>query len=320
MTGIAAGPGSKAGIDEAGRGPFVVAVAVPCWNEAATIGEVVLAFRAALPAAAVHVYDNGSTDGSADIARAAGATVHKVPRRGKGNVVRAILDDLTADAVVIVDGDATYPAEAVHSLLEPIARGDADMVVGERVGSASLDALRRSHRIGNRVIVGIINLMFGTHYSDVLSGYRALGRRFVGSVPVLTPGFEIETELTVRALEEGMTVVEIPIEYRPRPAGSLSKLHAVSDGYRILLTAVVLLRDHYPLRVFGAAGLLLLLAALVGLALRSPAQAGTDLWTSVVLVCAPLGLFSIALGLLLNAITTRSREFAQIARRGRGRG
>jgi len=223
---------------ETGEG---VAVAIACWNEAATIAQVVAAFQKALPRASVNVFDNDSDDGSADLARGAGATVHRVRKRGKGQVVRAILDTLEADAVVIVDGDMTYPAENVVDLLAPLRRGDANMVVGERVTDADPEALRSLHRFGNRVIVAIINLMFRTRYRDVLSGYRAFDRRFVESVPVLTSGFEIEAELTVRALDEGMVVLEVPIPYRSRPAGSASKLRSFHDGYRILVTAAVLL-------------------------------------------------------------------------------
>lgn len=290
---------------EAGDRGFEVAVAIPCWNEAPTIGSVVADFRAALPAGRVHVFDNNSTDGSADIARRAGATLHRVRRQGKGNVLRAILDEVHADAVVIVDGDGTYPSEAVHALLAPVINGDADMVVGARVADASREALRPLNRFGNRAIVAMVNLMFGTRYTDILSGYRVLGRRFLESVPVLTTGFEIETELTVRALEEGMLVQEVPIDYRPRPDGSESKLRPFHDGYRIVLTAVVMLRDHYPLRVFGGLGVLLLLSGFV---------------LGNVSLFATLGLLAIGIGLTLNTVTTRSREWAQIARRTRRRG
>lgn len=301
---------------------FEVIVAIPCLNEAATIGGVVREFCKALPAGHVHVFDNDSDDASAEIARQAGAVVHRVRRRGKGHVVRAILDAIEADAVVIVDGDGTYPADAIHELLGPIVRGDADMVVGTRVDGASPEALRRLHRIGNRVIVAMVNVMFGTRYRDVLSGYRALGRRFVETMPVLTTGFEIETELTVRALEEGMIVLEVPIRYRPRPDGSESKLRPFHDGYRIALTAAVLLRDHYPLRLFGGLGIVSLLIGLSALVLRilvhlDAVDGPTDLFTDIALLFVPLGLFGIGLGLTLNAVTTRFRETAQIARRSR---
>lgn len=304
---------------------FEVAVAIPCWNEAPTIGAVVAEFRDALPSGSVHVFDNNSTDGSADIARRAGATLHRVRRQGKGNVFRTILDEVTADAVVIVDGDGTYPPEAVHALLAPVINGEADMVVGARVDGASPEALRPLNRIGNRAIVAMVNAMFGTRYTDILSGYRVLGRRFIESVPVLTTGFEIETELTVRALEEGMLVQELPIDYRPRPNGSESKLRPFHDGYRIVLTAVVLLRDHYPLRVFGGIGALFLLVGITALVLRLLAEAGVvamdaQLLADLATLFTPLGLLAIGIGLTLNTVTTRSREWAQIARRTRRRG
>jgi glycosyltransferase involved in cell wall biosynthesis len=296
-----------------------VAVAIPCWNEAATIAQVVADFRRALPDARVQVFDNDSDDGSAEAARGAGATVHRVRKRGKGHVVRAILDSVDADAVVIVDGDMTYPADRVNELLAPLWRGDANMVVGERVTDADPESLRVLHRFGNRVIVWVINVMFRTSYRDVLSGYRALDRRFIESVPVLTSGFEIEAELTVRALDEGMVVLEVPVPYRARPAGSASKLRSFHDGYRILLTAAVLLRDHYPLRVFGGLGLILLVIAAIATVLRLADVSGVSpaLLSNVILLCAPLGLFSLGIGLTLNTVTTRFREMSQIARRSR---
>lgn len=297
--------------------PFRVAVAIACWNEAPTIGEVVQEFQAALPSAEIHVFDNNSEDQSAEIAAAAHAHVHRVRRQGKGHVVRAIFDTLVADAIILVDGDGTYPAASAELLLEPIRRGEADMVVGNRLESATTASLRDLHRFGNRLIVGAINLMFRARYRDVLSGYRAVNRRFVLSTPTLTGGFEIETELTVRSLEEGMEVIEIPIAYRPRPPGSVSKLRSFRDGYTIMLTAAILLRDHYPLRVFGtfgatllalagAAGILRALAAIGALDLPAATLAG------VMLLCAPLGLIAIGIGLTLNAVSTRFRESRQL--------
>jgi hypothetical protein len=193
------------------------------------------------------------------------------------------------------------------------------MVVGERVTDADPESLRVLHRFGNRVIVWVINVMFRTSYRDVLSGYRALDRRFIESVPVLTSGFEIEAELTVRALDEGMVVLEVPVPYRARPAGSTSKLRSFHDGYRILLTAAVLLRDHYPLRVFGGLGFILLVIAAIATVLRLADVSGVSpaLLSNVILLCAPLGLFSLGIGLTLNTVTTRFREMSQIARRSR---
>ena len=300
----------------------IVAVAIPCYNEAVTITKVVRDFRAVLPRASIHVFDNNSTDGSADLAKEAGATVHHVRKRGKGYVMRAILNTIAADAVIVVDGDDTYLAEEAPVLLEPILRGEADMVVGNRLQRASKESLRRLHQIGNRLVVASINRMFGTAYQDVLSGYRAFSRRFVESVPVLTQGFEIETELTLQALGEELDVIEIPISYRRRPAGSHSKLRSFRDGYRIMLTAVVLLRDHHPLRFFGFVSLVCFLIVLAASVLRLMTYVGimtlpTSLLTGTLLLFAPLGTVVFGIGLILNAINTRFREMKQTMRRSK---
>lgn len=296
-----------------------VAIAIPCLNEGQTVGEVVRGFRSALPDAQVFVFDNGSEDDTVQRAVEAGAIVRHVRSRGKGHVVRAILDSVSADATIIVDGDGTYVAEEAHRLLQPVRDGQADMVVGDRLQRASSESLRLLHRVGNRVIVALINLMFSTQYRDILSGYRVLSRRFLETVPVLTSGFEIETELTVRALEEGMTVVEMPIQYKPRPVGSASKLRSFQDGYRILLTAAVLLRDHYPLRVFGLLGVLLITLAVSCGVLRVLArELGPEAQAVlgyILVIALPLGVVCIGIGLTVNAVNTRFREMAQIARR-----
>ena len=299
-----------------------IAVAIPCYNEAVTIAKVVQDFRAVLPQAAIHVFDNRSTDDSAARAREAGATVHHVRRRGKGNVVRAIFDTVVADAVILVDGDDTYFAEEAPRLLEPVLSGQVDMVVGDRLEAADDRSLRRLHQFGNRLIVFAINAMFRTAYRDILSGYRVVSRRFVELVPLLTPGFETETELTLRALTEGLDVMEVPISYRSRPEGSESKLQSFRDGYRIMLTAVISLRDFYPLRVFGLAGLgCLAVAGGAGL-LRLLGYLGVDtlptaLLTGLLLLFSFTGLLSLGIGLVLNALNTRSREMIQLLRRNR---
>ena len=302
---------------------LTVVVAIPCRNEAMTIAKVVRDFRTVLPQASIHVFDNNSTDGSADLAREAGATVHHVRKRGKGYVMRAIFDTIVADALIVVDGDDTYFVEEAPMLLEPILRGEADMVVGNRLQHATGESLRRLHRIGNRLIVACINRLFGSAYQDMLSGYRAFSRRFVESVPLLTPGFETETELTLRALTEEWNTLEIPISYRSRPVGSESKLRSFRDGYRIMLTAVILLRDLHPLRPFGLASLACLLIVLAAGTLRLMAYLGaptlpTSLLTGALLLFAPLGLLAFGIGLTLNTINTRFREMNQILRRAKG--
>ncbi len=308
-----------------GAEKLTVAVAIPCFNEVITIAKVVRDFGTALPDAAIHVFDNNSTDGSAAAAEGAGATVHRVHAQGKGHVMRAILDTIAADALIVVDGDDTYLAEDAPALLAPILRREADMVVGNRLHRASAGSLRQLHQFGNRLIVFAVNLMFRTACVDLLSGYRVFSRRFVESVPVLTPGFETETELTLRALTEGLAITEIPISYRSRPAGSQSKLRSFHDGYRIMLTAGMLLRDLHPLRLFGFVGLLCSLVAFVALTLRLLAYGGiaslpTSVLAAIVLLFAPLGVLTFGIGLILNAINTRYRETHQLLHRGKRRG
>jgi len=299
-----------------------MAVAIPCYNEAITITKVVSDFRAALPQASIHVFDNNSTDGSADLARESGAIVHRVRKQGKGHVLRAIFDAVVADAVVVVDGDDTYFAEEVSALLEPILQGEADMVVGNRLPQATEKSMRQLHQFGNRLIVSTINRMFGTAYRDILSGYRAFSRRFIESVPLLTQGFEIETELTLQALEKELEVVEIPISYRSRPPGSQSKLRSFYDGYRIMLAAAILLRDHHPLRLFGLSSLFCVLIVFTAGVLRALDYSGivtlpASLLSGMILLFTPLGIMSLGIGLTLNAINTRFREINQITRRNR---
>lgn len=298
----------------------MIAVAIPCYNEAVTIARVVQDFKAQLPGAEIYVFDNNSSDDSANLACEAGAVVLKVHQQGKGNVLQAIFDGIVADAIVLVDGDDTYLAEDVHRLLAPVLNGGVDMVVGNRLQSATDQNMRRLHHIGNKLIVGAINLMFGTRYRDILSGYRVFSRRFVENVPLLTPGFETETEMTLQALQEGMIIEEMPISYRSRPEDSHSKLNSFRDGYRIMMTAAILLRDHYPLRIFGLAALIFLLAALTLLILLSLANRGILQLDNLMLLfgiglLVPLSAMSFGLGLILNAVNTRFRQQKQLSQR-----
>jgi len=234
---------------DVGKGLCVV---IPCLNEAATIGTVVADFRRALPNATVIVFDNSSIDGSAEKAEAAGAVVVRVPRQGKGYVLRYAFDRVKADVYVVVDADNTYPADQVGDLLGPVLRGECDMAVGARDHFAEPDAIRPLHRWGNRLIVGFLNLSFGTRLRDILSGYRVLSGDMVRELPLLAPGFEVETELTLETLERGFRVLEVPVHYRRRPEGSRSKLSSFKDGYRIVMTIMTLLRDYRPLTFFTA--------------------------------------------------------------------
>jgi glycosyltransferase involved in cell wall biosynthesis len=229
-----------------------IAVLVPCRNEAATVATVVADFRAALPQAIVYVYDNGSTDATALAAKAAGAVVRTEVRPGKGGVVRRMLGEVDADVYVLVDGDATYDAASAPRMVAELAGNDLDMVTAVREEQAGGAAYRRGHRLGNRAFNALLGVLFGSRPTDMLSGYRVLSRRFAKSFPANSRGFEIETEMTVHALEQRLPVGEIRTPYYERPAGSQSKLSTYRDGVRILWKTAMLFRDERPLVFFGA--------------------------------------------------------------------
>jgi glycosyltransferase involved in cell wall biosynthesis len=232
------------------RTQLSVAVLVPCYNEAIAIGTVIRQFRQALPEATIHVYDNNSTDGTAAIASAAGVIVRSVTRQGKGNVVRRMFADINADVYVLVDGDATYHATSSPAMVDKLVSEGLDMVVGSRE-SEHLAAYRRGHRFGNRMLTGCVAWLFGSEFTDILSGYRVFSRRFVKSFPALAEGFETETELTVHALGLRMPIAEMPTPYAARPEGSVSKLSTYRDGWRILVTIIRLFKAERPLVFFG---------------------------------------------------------------------
>jgi len=294
-----------------------VAVLVPCYNEHVAIPSVVQAFRAMLPGAVVYVYDNNSTDSTADAARHAGATVRTETLQGKGHVIRRMFADIDADAYVLVDGDDTYDAATAPCMVRMLVDDGLDMVNGTRVSNAEA-AFRPGHRIGNRVLTGLVSLIFGNRVSDTLSGYRVFSRRFVKSFPALSQGFETETELTVHALELRMPIGEVRTLYKERPVGSVSKLRTYSDGLRILHTILVLVKEERPLQFFIAmAGMLLLLAAgfgvpviieftRTGLVPRLPTAV---LATALVLLAS----LSLVCGLILDSVTRGRREFKRLA-------
>lgn len=299
-----------------------VSVAVPCYNEAVTIAQVIRDFKKVVPEADIFVFDNNSTDDTANIAEKSGATVYQVRKQGKGYVMQAIFSKLNADVVLVVDGDYTYYAEDAPKLIDAIINEEADMVVGNRLKGATDKSMVPLHQLGNNMIVGVINRMFGTTYTDILSGYRAFSRRFMNNIPLLTSGFEIETEITLQALEEGFDIVEIPVSYRSRPEGSQSKLRTFYDGYRIMLTAAILLRDHRPLRLFGLLSLFSLVLSLLAAGLRvTNYLALTELpdafITGIILLFAPIAVISFGIGLTLNAINTRFRQLKQYLERNR---
>ena len=229
-----------------------IAVIIPALNEELTIAKVVRDFRKELPQARIVVYDNNSTDKTALYAKKAGAEVITVFRRGKGRVMQHTFEQINADIFVIVDGDDTYPAEDVNKLIEPIITHKADMVVGSRMGHFKKEKKRITHKIGNTIILWALKFCFPAEINDMLSGYRALSKELVRELNLITTGFAIETELTVKTLEAGYKIKEIPVEYRPRPKGSISKLDSVSDGIYILTTVLELFRDYRPMQFFLA--------------------------------------------------------------------
>ena len=238
-----------------------IAVLIPCFNEQETVGAVVSAFRAHLPQAMIFVYDNASTDSTIERARNAGAIVRSEPLRGKGYVVRRMFADIEADIYVLVDGDGTYDAARAPALIDALVRESLDLVSAVRVDS-SQRAYRSGHRFGNWLLTRLVAQLFGKRFSDMLSGYRVMSRRFIKSFPALSTGFEIETELTVHALQMRIPIAELPTSYRERPEGSASKLRTLSDGMRIMRTIAYLLKEERPLAFFGTVTTVLVVVAL----------------------------------------------------------
>jgi glycosyltransferase involved in cell wall biosynthesis len=293
-----------------------IAVLIPCYNEAVAIPGVVAGFRAALPGATIHVYDNNSSDGTAEIARAAGARVATEVLQGKGHVVRRMFADIDADIYILVDGDGTYDAASAPALAEKLCAESLDMVTGTRVEQAQA-AYRRGHRFGNAMLTGLVSRLFGADLADMLSGYRVFSRRFVKSFPALAGGFETETELTVHALQLGMPVGEVPTPYRERPAGSASKLRSFRDGARILRLILMLVKDERPIPFFTAVAAVIFVAGLLlgipvvleflhtGLVPRLP--------TAIVAASLiMLSFLSAACGLILDSVARGRREMKRL--------
>jgi glycosyltransferase involved in cell wall biosynthesis len=294
-----------------------VAVLVPCFNEEAAVATVVADFRKALPAAEIFVYDNNSSDGTVAMASEAGAQVRSERRQGKGHVVRRMFADIDADVYVLVDGDATYDAASAPRMIDALVSGHLDMVVGLRVDQVQA-AYRPGHRTGNWMLTSFLSSVFGEAFKDILSGYRVFSRRFVKSFPVLSDGFEIETELSVHALELALPVAEIETPYFARPEGSFSKLNTWSDGFRILGTILKLYRSEKPLRFFTAIGMFLMLVS-VGLAiplLVTYFEQGIvpRLPTAVLSMgLMILAVLSVSSGLVLDTVTRGRREMKLLA-------
>ncbi len=242
-----------------------VAVLIPCYNEEPTIAKVVDDFRATLPNAPIYVYDNNSKDNTAKIAAEHGAIVVPEPRQGKGNVVRQMFRDIDASCYLLVDGDDTYPAEAAAELCDPILNGTADMTVGDRLsnGTYGKENKRAFHGFGNNLVRFMIKWIYGYSFDDVMTGYRAFSRNFVKTFPVLSEGFQIETELSIHAVDHRMRIVDVPIAYRDRPEGSESKLDTFSDGFKVITMIGSLFKNYRPMKFFGLVSVLLLVIGLI---------------------------------------------------------
>jgi glycosyltransferase involved in cell wall biosynthesis len=295
-----------------------IAVIIPCLNEERTIDKVVKDFRSELPDAQIHVFDNASTDATRQVAEDAGAVVHAENRRGKGYVVQSMFRSIDADIYVMVDGDDTYPAEAVHDLIRDVASGEADMAVGSRF-LAPGSAFRTLNRAGNHLFLHAINYIFGTRLTDVLSGYRAMNRRFVKGLPLFVTGFEVEVEMTIKALERGFRLSERPARLRDRPAGSHSKLRKFRDGYRILWTIFALMRDYKPLTTFGTLGGLVALSGLLpGIAvIQEFLSTGQVLRLPSAVLAVGLvmtGVLGMGAGLVLHTVNRRFQELDHLVR------
>jgi glycosyltransferase involved in cell wall biosynthesis len=292
-----------------------VAVIIPCLDEEAAIGKVVTELRAALPGATVYVYDNNSKDRTREVAAAAGAVVRGETRAGKGNVVRRMFQDVDADIYVMVDGDDTYDPAIAPMLVDRLIDENLDMVVGKRI-ETHVAAYRPGHRLGNRVLTGLVRRLFGSHIDDMLSGYRVFSRRFVKSFPTSSREFEIETELTVHALQMRMAVAEVGTNYKERPVGSVSKLRTFRDGWRILVTIMNLMRNERPLMFFGLLAAALFAATLaVGIPVAIDAYHGfVDL--PAALLATGLGIATlacVATGLILDLVAHVRREVKRLA-------
>jgi glycosyltransferase involved in cell wall biosynthesis len=287
-----------------------IAVLVPCLNEEAAIGKVVADFRAALPAATVFVYDNGSTDDTGRVAREAGAVVRTETLKGKGNVVARMFADIEADVYVMVDGDDTYDAASAPELIRVLLEGSLDMVNGAREETSEL-AYRRGHRFGNRMLTGLVKWFFGERFNDMLSGYRVMSRRFVKSFPALASGFETETELTVHALQLRLPIAERLTPYRERPPSSASKLRTIPDGIRILRLITRLIREERPLEFFSSIAALL---AIVSIALAVPVL--TEYWETGLVPRFPTAVLSTGL-MLLSSLSVMTGLILATVTRGR---
>lgn len=295
-----------------------IAVLIPCYNESQTIAKVVKDYREALPEAVIYVYDNNSTDHTDEAAREAGSIVRYEYRQGKGNVIRSMFRDIDAECYLMIDGDDTYPAENARSMVNHILSGRADMVIGDRLSSTYFTENKRPfHNTGNRLVRGLINTIFTSDIKDIMTGYRAFNYEFVKSFPILSKGFEIETEMSIHALDKNFKLLEVPVTYRDRPAGSVSKLNTYKDGFRVLKTIARLFRDYKPFAFFGWLGLLCFIIATIFFVPVLQAYFSTGLVAKfpTLIVCSGIYVVSFLLwmsGLILDVIAKKHRQLFEL--------
>ena len=295
-----------------------IAVLIPCYNESKTIAKVVADYKSALPEADIYVYDNNSSDGTDEIARKAGAIVRYERRQGKGNVIRSMFREIDADCYLMIDGDDTYPADNARQMCDFVLQGEVDMVIGDRLSSTYFEENKRPfHNFGNSLVRTLINRLFHSNVKDIMTGYRAFSKCFVKHFPVLSRGFEIETEMTIHALDKNFLLKEVPIKYRDRPEGSVSKLNTYSDGFKVLMTIARLFRDYKPFVFFTSVFLLCLLIALgmdipviaeylnTGLVPRFPTLIVSG-------VIATIGVMFFFCGIILEVITKKHKQLFEL--------
>jgi len=295
-----------------------VAVLIPCYNEKQTVAKVVSDFKSALPNADIYVYDNNSTDGTFEAAEAAGAIVRREYRQGKGNVVRTMFRDIAADCYLLVDGDDTYPAKHAPDMCKLVLEKGCDMVVGDRLSTTYFTQNKRPfHNFGNRLVRKLINVMFRSNIDDIMSGYRAFSRLFVKSYPVTSEGFEIETDMTVFALDKNMLVESLPIDYQDRPEGSFSKLNTFSDGTKVLRTIFRLYKNYRPMRFFGflsfvsvALGTVFFVPVLIEFIQTGYVARFPTLFVALFVILAGVMLF--ACGLILDNVSSTNRRMFEL--------
>lgn len=295
-----------------------IAVLIPCYNESLTIKKVVEDYKNALPEADIYVYDNNSTDGTDAIAREAGAIVRYEYRQGKGNVIRSMFRDINADCYLMIDGDDTYPAENARQMVDLVLKKGVDMVIGDRLSSTYFTENKRPfHNMGNRAVRGLINILFQSDVKDIMTGYRAFSRLFVKSFPVLSKGFEIETEMTIHALDKNFLLEEVPVAYRDRPAGSESKLNTVSDGLKVLKTIGTLFQEYKPFLFFSIIAVSFWAVAL-GLfipVLMEYLKTGLVLRFPTVIVAGVIAIFGVLMwicGIILEVVVKKHRQLYEL--------